>query len=710
MASPPRGAGDGRVREAPAEAGIPPTPLPRVGGCLSAHWQKWQEQGAEPWVVRVLQHGYRVPFTDCLHPPLTRNPIVFRTYRPSSQKFLALEQEISKMLGKGALEVVQDGSPGFYSRLFLVEKATGGWRPVIDLSPLNRFVHQTQFKMETAATVLSAIRQGDFMASIDLKDAYFQVPIHPSSRKWLRFTMKGVVYQFKVLCFGLATAPQVFTRVFATISDWAHTKGIRLLRYLDDWLILAHSKEELRRHVRDLLQLCHDLGIVINREKSELEPSQRSTYLGMLIDSVQGKAFPTDVRLSNLKDLAAVFLREEELPARDWQVLLGHMSSLERLVPLGRLRMRPIQWQLKSCWSAARHPPTYPVPITQAVRDSISWWVDDDNTTKGVPLHLPAPDVRLFTDASKEGWGAHLHDSLLSGVWTEEEQDLHINVLEMKAVVLALSSFQDRLVGQRVALMTDNSTVVAYVNKQGGTVSRTLCEMAEQVHRWAELHSVQLIGRYIPGHRNVIADQLSRQDQVVPTEWSLHPRVVERLFDLWGRPMIDLFASRLNKKLPLFCSLVPDPTAAMEDAFQHPWNDLFVYAFPPFALIRRVINRVLTSRGLRMILVAPLWPEREWYPDLLSLVVADPLELPLWQKLLRQPRSNVYHNGVHALRLHAWMLSSESSDREDFQSRLRAGCPPLSGSPPGVCMTPSGPRSLVGVVRGGHLPSLPLYQ
>ena len=84
------------------------------------------------------------------------------------------------MLQKGALEVVEDPGLGFYSRLFLVEKATGGWRPVIDLSPLNGFVQLTPFRMETVTSVLASIREGDFLASIDLKDAYFQVPIHRS--------------------------------------------------------------------------------------------------------------------------------------------------------------------------------------------------------------------------------------------------------------------------------------------------------------------------------------------------------------------------------------------------------------------------------------------------------------------------------------------------------------------------------------------------
>ena len=124
-----------------------------------------------------------------------------------------------------SLNLVSEPSPGFYSTLFLVEKASGGWRPVIDLSPLIGFLIHTRFQMETMATVLTSIRKGDFMASIDLSDAYFQVPIHKDSRKFLRFSLGGAVYQFKVLCFGLATAPQVFTRVFSLVSTWAHARG-----------------------------------------------------------------------------------------------------------------------------------------------------------------------------------------------------------------------------------------------------------------------------------------------------------------------------------------------------------------------------------------------------------------------------------------------------------------------------------------------------
>ena len=159
------------------------------------------------------------------------------------------------MLSKDALEIVLDPGPGFYSRLFLVEKVTGGWRPMIDLSHLNKFICQTPFKMETVSSVLLSVRKGDFLASIDLKDAYFLIPVHQSSRKLLRFLSEGTVYQFKALCFRLSTAPQVFTKVFAAVSAWAHSHGIHLLRYLDDWLVLSSSEVEAKMNVQDLLSV-----------------------------------------------------------------------------------------------------------------------------------------------------------------------------------------------------------------------------------------------------------------------------------------------------------------------------------------------------------------------------------------------------------------------------------------------------------------------
>ena len=130
------------------------------------------------------------------------------------------------MLQKNAITEVPPDSLGFYSNVFLVRKASGGWRPVIDLKNLNAHIHAPHFRMFTTSSVLSSVKKGDYAFKIDLQDVYFHVPIHPSSRKYLRFAFENRVYQFQVLPFGLNTAPQVFTRLGHTVTAYLHRQGV----------------------------------------------------------------------------------------------------------------------------------------------------------------------------------------------------------------------------------------------------------------------------------------------------------------------------------------------------------------------------------------------------------------------------------------------------------------------------------------------------
>ena len=112
------------------------------------------------------------------------------------------------MLQKNAITEVPLNSPGFYSNICLVRKASGGWRPVIDLKNLNAHISAPHFHMSTTGSVLSSVRKGDYEFKIDLQGGYFYLPIHPSSRKYLRFAFENKVYQFQVLALGLNTAPR----------------------------------------------------------------------------------------------------------------------------------------------------------------------------------------------------------------------------------------------------------------------------------------------------------------------------------------------------------------------------------------------------------------------------------------------------------------------------------------------------------------------
>jgi hypothetical protein len=264
----------------------------------------------------------------------------------------------------------------------------------------------------------------------------------------------------------------------------------------------------------------------------------------------------------------------------------------------------------------------------------------------------------LFTDESTERWGAHLEGQEISGVWNDKDKNLHINPLEMMAFGLAVAHFSARLENKQLLVATDNTTVLVYINHQGGTRSRSLMDETNILFLLILKLGITIRARHIPGRLNVLADKLSRRNQTLPTEWSLHPAVLESIWERWHKPMIDLFATKENNKLSLYVSPVPDEYAFAVDALVIPWDNLSLYAYPPTGLISKVVTKLRAS-ACEMILIAPLWPEKPWYPDLLPLLVEPPVQLPLRSDLLKQPHMPVYHQNPKVLNLHAWRLSNK---------------------------------------------------
>ena len=168
----------------------------------------------------------------------------------------------------------------------------------------------------------------------------------------------------------------------------------------------------------------------------------------------------------------------------------------------------------------------------------------------GQPLHPLKHALQIFTDASKEGWGAHLNEHTARGTWSLPENKLHINHLELKAVFLALKEFQDLISNNIILVATDNTTVVAYINKEEGMRSGSLCALLWRILSWCTRKQVTLKARHTPGQLNVIADKLSRLGQTIQTEWSLHPEVFQAICSRWYQPQVDLFVTRFNNKLP----------------------------------------------------------------------------------------------------------------------------------------------------------------
>ena len=629
-----------------------------MAGILHAHLDHWRLITKDPWVLRVLEQGYALPWADQGPPPLSPVPLPF-SLPIDGDRLKALEEEVDSLLSKAAVEAVDPSTPGFYGRLFVAPKHTGGWRPVLDLSPLNAYLEKKPFDMETPLSIRQSIRQGDWATSLDLSDAYFHVLIAPRFRKYLRFCWKGQVFQFKTLPFGLSLAPYVFTRVVAAFVEFIRSKGIRFHAYLDDWLSLAGSYLHSDRQTCFVLLQAKMLGFKVNNSKSELVPSQEFTFLGMEISTVTMLVRPSQARLTKLFQLLSSLKDSKSASARKILSLLGTMESLAPLIIVGRIPKRPLQRQLKHQWSMSYNTLEKQIYLQPWINQLAQTWLTAPWLSQGVPLTLPPPSQEIFTDASHFGWGAHMGQLSISGRWSQDQSLLHINELELQAANLALRHFHSISPLASVRLRTDNTTVVSYINKQGGARSSSLSIKAEEMLNWCRNQGITLSALHVAGKLNVLADQLSRSHQIIHTEWTISHSVLQILWAGWFKPMVDLFASRFNHRLPTYVSLVPEPAAWRTDALSFPWTGLIAYAFPPLPLLERVITKARLEKP-KLILIAPKAPHLPWFPSLLQLTHIPPIELQLSNNTLLQPRTGIGHSNPMALKLHAWMLCEEN--------------------------------------------------
>ena len=331
---------------------------------------------------------------------------------------------VKEMEMKGAIEVVRTPSPGFYSRLFLVPKARGTWRPIIDLSVLNTHIQCPSFKMETNGSLLNG-------------------SIHPSFRQYLRFCHEGVVWQIRALPFGLNTAPRVFTMVTAPVVTYAHLNGVSLRVYLDDWLIKTH------------------IGRVSQTANPMVIGPLHTPRLGGKCGEVKPDSFTCGLLLGNFaryQSRPRLPLREED---RTMALHLGGFPSgagpaCPALVttfgapsfPREASSLRPVAYPTHSVPTSLRmvsNQRSSSDPGQPGSRDPGFHSLVENSFESPQRNPTRIPSGRSFHLHSAVGWGAHMDKRTASGRWSEAMKELHINVLELNAIWLGLQAFEDTL-------------------------------------------------------------------------------------------------------------------------------------------------------------------------------------------------------------------------------------------------------------------------
>ena len=319
-------------------------------------------------------------------------------------------------------------------------------------------------------------------------------------------------------------------------------------------------------------------------------------------------------------------------------------------------------------------------------------------------IHTPPYDRIIYSDASKEGWGAHSDGVRTNGRWTEEEwveNSEYINVLELTAAKFAIFSFCKTEIPTHVRIMIDNTTAVSYINHQGGHVSFACNELSREIWMWAEKHNTWVSAAHVPGLKNEKADGESRtfNDE---TEWSIPSELFRQLCANFGIPTMDMFASRINKKHDRYVSWRPDPHSFAVDAFSIPWGPDLIYCFPPFSMIWKTVSKIARDK-VDSILIAPLWPTQSWYPYALQMIIDHPIVFPA-RYLFLPNKPTALHPLHENLWLMALKLSGQPLKNTTFLKTLNDMYKRLGEVVPGKGMKVSLPNGKNFVSKGTCIP------
>ena len=605
-------------------------------------YNNWQIITSDTTILQAVR-GYKIEFDSNL--PLPERTYAPRQFRRNLQEIAAIQAEIDNLSRKNVIERCSSLSGGgFVSNIFTRPKKSGGLRVILDLSDLNEFVLKHHFKMDNIHTVAQLLSPNCYMASIDLQDAYYTISIDAGFRKYLRFPWQGHLWQYKALPNGLSSAPRLFTKMLKPILASLREAGHIVVGYLDDIILIGESESQVESAVRATIQAFSELGFKIHFQKSEFKPTQKIKFLGFTVNSTEMTIKLPDDKVQNIREECVQLLNQPKPTVRHVAHVIGKLVSTFPAVQHGPLFYRNLEKdKISALRSNMGHYDRFMV-LSKVSRNELEWWITNIQDA-WAPVMRDKPNFEIRTDASGSGWGATDMHTRTGGRWNDFElKKAHgnaINYLETLAVGLALKSFHIDTKNSHILIRTDNTTTVSYVNNMGGIKSPQCNEVAVDIWKWCLERNLWITAAYLPGSQNTEADYESRHfnDR---TEWMLHKSYFEKVVQKFGRPSIDIFASRLNTQLERYISWFPDPHAESVDAFTLDWSNLDFYAFPPFCLLARCIQKIKSDKASG-ILVVPNWPTQAWFPCLNTILMEQPLLLRSSANLLIQPITHIPH-------------------------------------------------------------------
>ena len=298
---------------------------------------------------------------------------------------------MTKLLQKGVIRKAIPRAGLFISSVFIRPKKDAFFQMILNLKQLNAFITYHHFKMETLQSALTLVKPGSYMAVLDLKDAYYSVSIAEEHRHYLRFVFMNQLVEYVALPNGLASAPRLFTKLMKPVDSTLRSKGICLVGYIDDILILADSPRELNLAVNETILLLQSLGFFIHETKSNIEPSQEVKFLGFLINSVRMHVSMTSHKADKIRQACYALLRKGPVPIRTVASMVRLMVSSFPGVSYGPPYYRQLENEKRAALKLNGHNLDAKMELSYLAKLDTQWWIKKSVLVSSTYPHASHP-------------------------------------------------------------------------------------------------------------------------------------------------------------------------------------------------------------------------------------------------------------------------------------------------------------------------------
>ena len=608
---------------------IPPL-SPFVAGKIHQFKDFWLSLPLSPLIRNTILFGYSIPWT-------SSPPTFLAHYKNNNSALLHtefVENEIADLLASRAIEAVPTLQRILANPLSVAEN-TSKLRLILDLSRLNKYVATEKVKFEDLGSVRYLLPKNGYMVTFDLKSGFHHVLMHPDSLKFLGFSWNGQKYRFRVMPFGLSSAPHLFTKILRPFVQKWREQSLGVTLYLDDGIIWGPTAADCARSAKIIKQDLENAGWTFADQKCRWVPSQRASWLGFDVDLVSYEFSPSEKRMKKAVDCVNILMKTRRPSLKQRLQLTGVLASFHLIFSdIDKRNSKYLQASVAEM-QAQNLPLSHHRDKSDKEKSEILFWKQKFSSklfaSLSTPCHPVQPRTVISVDASSHSVGAVLHGDIPQRTFREipvEFLEESSTLREIFAIKFGLESFASQIIAP-VLVRCDNQSACAIFRK--GSIQPKLQDLAKEIWSWAENHSLEVVVEWTPREQNTEADSASREIDF--DDWRVSVGTANQVQALLGHCEIDLFANDRNSKCNQFYSRYPCPRTMGIDAFLHPtvWNSrVNLWLVPPIPLVAKVL-RYAKFYGSKGILGVPEWPSQNYWP----LLRAEKDWAPFIKKIVR---------------------------------------------------------------------------